>query len=147
MNSNIVRDLLKEVSKLSKVETTQLLSEVVQENYQLVKAIEESAPKVEFYDDIIQSESEKDMSEIAKILNFKGFGRNKLFEFLRDKNILRNNNDPYQTFVDRKYFRIVENKKTLPYGETIVTTKTVVLQKGLEYIKKLLMENGEAKNE
>ena len=78
---------------------------------------------------------------MAKILNFKDMGRNKLFEYLRDRNILRFNNEPYQRFVDAGYFKIIEQTvKTGTY--TIINNKTMVTQRGLDYMAKLLLEDG-----
>lgn len=97
-------------------------------------------PKAEFYDAVTSSDTDFDMSEVAKVLNFPNIGRNKLFEFLREEDILRDNNQPYQSFVDRGYFRMVEQKVTLPYGDTLVNTKTVVSQKGMDFIRRKLNE-------
>ena len=35
------------------------------------------------------------MQTVAKTLNFKGVGRNNLFEILRENKILQSNNQPY----------------------------------------------------
>ena len=101
----------------------------------------EQAPKVEFFNDVAGSADTIDMKEVAKILNIKGIGRNKLFEILREKKILDGNNQPYQEYVDRGYFRIIESRFTLPTGEIKISLKTVVFQKGLDYICKVL-KNG-----
>ena len=94
-------------------------------------------PKAEFYDAVTDSKDAIPMSSVAKVLNIKGIGRNKLFEILRDKNILRGNNEPYQTMVDRGYFRVIETKYT-KNGDTHINLKTLVTQKGLDYIRKIL---------
>ena len=100
--------------------------------------IELQKPKVEFYEAVTGSSDTIDISSVAKVLNIKGFGRNNLFEFLRDKNILMQNNQPFQTFVDRGYFRVIESKYNKPDGSSHINLKTVVYQKGLDYIRKLL---------
>ena len=78
------------------------------------------------------------MKEVAKVLNVKGLGRNNLFELLRNRKVLDRNNQPYQKFVDSGYFRIIESRYTLPTGEVKISLKTVVFQKGLAYIRKLI---------
>lgn len=98
----------------------------------------EQAPKVEFFDDVTGSTDTIDMKEVAKVLNVKGLGRNNLFELLRSRNILDRNNQPYQKYVDCGYFRIIESRYTVPTGETKISLKTVVFQKGLEFIRKLI---------
>lgn len=96
----------------------------------------EQQPKVEFYDDVTGSKDTIDMKEVAKILNIKNVGRNKLFEILRNRNILDRNNQPYQKYVDAGYFRVIESRFNLPDGEIKISLKTVVFQKGLDFIRK-----------
>lgn len=96
------------------------------------------APKVEFFDDVCSSLDTIEMKEVAKVLNIHNVGRNKLFEILRNEKILDKNNQPYQSFVDRGYFRIIENRFVLPSGEIKINLKTVVFQKGLVFIRKVL---------
>lgn len=98
----------------------------------------EQKPKVEFYDDVTGSNDTIDMGEVAKVLNIKGIGRNKLFEILRNKNILQQNNQPYQKFIDIGYFRVIESKYSLPNGDIKINLKTVVFQKGLDFLRKTL---------
>lgn len=97
-------------------------------------------PKAEFYDDVAGSKDAIEMSDVAKVLAIKGLGRNNLFEFLREKKILQPNNMPYQQYVDREYFRVLEQKYITPKGETKINIKTLVFQKGVEYIRKLVKE-------
>lgn len=98
----------------------------------------EMRPKAEFYDDVTGSEDTIDIGEVAKVLHM-GIGRNKLFQFLRDKKVLAPNNAPYQRFIDAGYFRRVESSYEV-YGTTHVSVKTVVFQRGVDYIRKLLKE-------
>lgn len=49
-----------------------------------------------------------EMSAVAKTINFKGMGRNNLFQYLRSKEILRYNDEPYQKFVDNGCFKIIK---------------------------------------
>ncbi|MFA5345847.1 MAG: phage antirepressor KilAC domain-containing protein [Candidatus Omnitrophota bacterium] len=94
-------------------------------------------PKAEFFDAVSDSKTAIEMSQAAKVLNY-GKGRNKLFAILRTEKILRDNNEPYQEYVDRGYFRVVEQKYTKPDGSTCISIKTLVYQKGLDYIRKVL---------
>ncbi|WP_286154363.1 phage antirepressor KilAC domain-containing protein [Thomasclavelia cocleata] len=103
-------------------------------NQQLV----EMKPKAEFFDAVADSKTAIPMADVAKVLNYRNFGRNNLFEFLRNKKILMNNNQPYQKYVDCGYFRVIEQKYTKPNGDTAINIKTLVYQKGVNYIKKLL---------
>jgi len=67
-----------------------------------------------------------------------GIGRNRLFKFLRDQGILMYNNIPYQAYIDNGYFRTIEQEYLKPDKKTGISIKTLVYQKGLDYIQKLL---------
>ena len=95
-------------------------------------------PKADFYDDVTGSSDVIDIGSVAKVLNM-GIGRNKLFQFLRDKGVLTHKNAPYQKYIDAGYFRQVESEWEHD-GTTHITLKTVVFQKGVDYIRKILKE-------
>ena len=57
---------------------------------------------------------------------------------LRDKGVLMKNNQPYQKYVDAGYFKVIESTWSKPNGDVQINLKTVVYQKGLDYIRKLL---------
>lgn len=95
------------------------------------------APKAEFFDAVADSKDAIDIGSAAKVLNC-GIGRTKLFKFLRENQVLMKNNVPYQEFIDRGYFRVIEQKYSKPDGTNCINTKTLVYQRGLNYIRKLL---------
>lgn len=101
------------------------------------KLIETLQPKAEFFDTVTQSEDTVDMSQVAKILCV-GLGRNQIFGILRSYNILNSENEPYQEYVNRGYFRIVETTFFDKQGNSRVGRKTVVYQKGLDFIRKIV---------
>lgn len=103
------------------------------------KEIERLKPAAEFAYQICSSKDAIDIGNCAKVLN-RSIGRNNLFEFLRNKKILQSDNIPYQKYIDSGYFRVIETKYTIPSGETKISLKTLVLQKGVAYINKLLKE-------
>lgn len=103
------------------------------------KEIERLKPAAEFAYQICSSKDAIDIGNCAKVLN-RNIGRNNLFEFLRNKKILQSDNIPYQKYIDSGYFRVIETKYTKPSGETKISLKTLVLQKGVAYINKLLKE-------
>lgn len=105
------------------------------------KEVEKLRPAAEFAYQICSSKDAIDIGNCAKVLN-RNIGRNRLFEFLRNKNILQPDNIPYQKYIDSGYFRVIETKFTIPSGETKISLKTLVLQKGVAYINKLLKEAG-----
>lgn len=101
------------------------------------RTIEASRPKVEFFDAVADSKTAIKIGDLAKVLAVKGLGRNNLFELLRNKKILMENNIPYQTYVDRGYFRTVEQKYTAG-DEVRISIRTLVYQKGVDFIRKLI---------
>ncbi len=109
-----------------------------QQRQLLVAQIEKDKPKVQFFDAVAGSKDSIEMGQVAKVLGVKGLGRNKLFELLRKNKVLQRDNIPYQKYVDAGYFRVLEQKFTVPSGETKVNIKTMVFQKGVDYIRKLV---------
>ena len=106
--------------------------------------LKEQAPKVEFAEAVTGSKDTIDMKSVAGLLNMN-IGRNKLFEFLRNNKILNNDNCPYQRYCDLGYFRLIESKFTVN-DETKISLKTVVFQKGVNFIRKLLIKEGYKEN-
>lgn len=98
----------------------------------------EQQPKVDFYDAVTGSDDCFDMMNVAKVLNIKGYGRNNLFEFLRNKGVLNKVNIPNQKYIEAGYFRVTESTYKTPDGKQHVNCKTVVYQKGVDYIRRLL---------
>ena len=75
-----------------------------------------------------------DMNTFCKLLNIKGYGRNNMFKYLRNKKVLRNNNTPYQVHMDK--FKVIENGRD---GHKIV--QTLVNGEGIKYIIKILKKD------
>lgn len=106
------------------------------------KQIAELTPKAEFFDAVADSKTAISMNEVAKVLAIPGYGRNNLFEFLRQNAVLDKYNVPYQKYVDRGWFRVIE-QKYMKNGEVCISTKTLVYQKGVDGIRKKI-ENANA---
>lgn len=99
-------------------------------------------PKAEFYDAVVGSSTAIDIGRVARVLNFRGMGRNNLFAFLRETRILMGDNLPYQEYIDRGYFRIIEQRYQTQDGETRISLKTLVYQPGVDFIRRKLIEAG-----
>ena len=93
-------------------------------------------PKAELFDAVTDSKTAIPIGDVAKLLDI-GIGRNKLFEFLRQKSILTSDNRPYQKYIDSGYFRVIEQKYEVN-GEVRINIKTLVFQKGIDWIRKQL---------
>lgn len=109
-----------------------------EKNKLLALQAEENKPKVEFYDAVTGSSHTTDMGRVAKTLNYAGFGRNRLFAFLREQGVLQKDNLPYQKYVDNGWFRVIESSYTKPTGEKAINFKTVVYQRGMDGIRRML---------
>lgn len=96
--------------------------------------IERMKPKEEAFDTFISASGYQRMANVAKTL---GVGRNKLFEFLREKKVLMSDNTPYQSYIDKGWFVVKQNP--INKGAFIKNvTQTFVTAKGVDAISKLL---------
>ena len=127
--------IIKMATKLK--EERELNKRLQEENEEKNKLIEKQKPKAEFYDEIIDSTTVIGMKEVADILNVKGYGRNNLFKFLREKGILNRKNEPYRKYIEQGLFEIKESKYIVD-NEVKIKPTTYVTQKGLDYIRKIL---------
>lgn len=109
-----------------------------QKNIELLEDNQRMKPKEEFFDAVADSKDAIEIGKVAKVLNFPGIGRNKLFEILRNKGILMKDNIPYQKYIDNGCFRTIEQKYSTPEGEIRISIKTLVYQKGVDFIRRTL---------
>lgn len=122
------------------IELATRLKEEKERNRALKTENDQMRPKADFFDAVTDSKDAIEIGKVAKVLNYPGVGRNKLFEILRDKGVLMRDNIPYQKYIDNGCFRTVEQKYSIPTGETRISIKTLVYQKGVDYIRKILEE-------
>lgn len=95
------------------------------------RQIELDRPKVNFANAIAECEKAIRFEQFAKAVHERfRIGRNRLYAILRDLKVLRFNNEPYQEYMERGWFRQVEktyiNPKTdqaVPYFLTLITGK------------------------
>lgn len=104
--------------------------------------IEQQKPLVTFANRVASSSDTIDMGEFAKLCSKEGLkiGRNRLFQYLRSQGILMRNNNPYQRYIENKWFETVETIKLTPYGEKLFV-KTVITGLGQIKIMEMLKEN------
>lgn len=122
------------------IKVLQNLKEEQEKNKRLQSEALEMLPKVEQYDNLMNSHDLLSMNETAKSI---GVGRNDLFNLLREKSILmtdkknkKDHNVPYQRYIDSKYFTVVEHEIM---GET--QPQTLVSTKGLDWLNKKLSKD------
>mgnify|MGYP000268009582 FL=1 len=153
VNKEVLPSIRKTGSYSLEHKTPQTFAEALKLAYEQQLIIEEqkqklieAEPKVEFYDTVTGSDTTIDLGQAAKVLNYKGLGRNKLFQYLRDKDILMSGNTPYQKYVDAGYFRLIETTWNTPNNDSMIYLKTVVYQKGLDFLSKVIEKDGYIKN-
>ena len=123
-------------------EQQQMLMQITFDHLEsLNRQIEADKPKVAFADHVTCSDSLIDMNTMSKLAKHNGIkiGQNRLFEWLRDNNILMKNNVPYQAYMERGYFEVREGSFTVN-GETRLYHKTLITGKGQLFIIRKLLE-------
>lgn len=102
---------------------------------QLNERIRHDQPLVEFANQVAGTENLIDMNAMAKLAAEENIpiGRNRLFKWLRKKEILMSDNLPYQKYIDRGYFAV---KETVFATSLMMKThqQTLVTGKGQSYI-------------
>lgn len=105
------------------------------------EALALAAPKVEFYDQVAESQNWMDLMSTAKALNL---GRNSMTEFMRKVGLLQmepHKNMPYQQYISSGHFKTVVKTTVKEDGTPITYNKTLVSGKGLTLIQKRISEN------
>ncbi len=97
---------------------------------QLNERIRHDQPLVEFANQVSNTDNLIDMNAMAKLAVEENIpiGRNRLFRWLRENEILMSGNLPYQKYIDRGYFAVKESvfetgSMTKTYQQTYVTGK------------------------
>lgn len=111
------------------------------DNQQKDAKIAKLQPKADFADAAFITDDKVDIGMAAKILKL-GFGRNTLFQKLRQVGVFfSNRNEPKQRFVNAGYFEMKEKFIERNSHPGFVVTKILVTQKGLAYINHLFGGN------
>lgn len=101
------------------------------------KQIKTLKPKAELMKRVLDSDKLIDVGQVSKILELP-FGRNKLFEQLRNKGIFfSNRNEPKQEYVQRGYFKLKEKWIERNNHEGFPVIKVLATQKGLAFLCKV----------
>ena len=102
---------------------------------QLNEKIKQDEPLVEFANQVAENSSLIDMNTMAKLAKDENIpiGRNRLFRWLREKEILMSNNLPYQRYMEAGYFEVKEKPVENPQG-VFIFQQTFVTGKGQQYL-------------
>lgn len=108
------------------------------------------APKADFYEDFLSTESFFTVGQIAKGFAIKNLGRNNLYKYLKDHKILIDTDEPYQSHVNSGHVvqRKSKYKKKAYDGNGEMVEKlfdyeyVVFTPKGVSYLYKKLQKDG-----
>ncbi|MHB1681489.1 MAG: phage antirepressor [Bacilli bacterium] len=116
------------------LEALEMLVVQVKETIRLEGVVDELAPKAEGFDVFLDGQNAKPIGEVAKVV---GWGRTRMFRWLREKHILMTTNIPYQEHIESGYFRVREVAKV--HGDSVVNhPQTLVTPKGMQWLLKKL---------
>lgn len=114
---------------------------IEEETKPLIEEIEKLSPLAERYNIFLDTEGLTDISSLAKNLGIKGLGRNNFYKYLRSKNLLMKDNQPYQQYVNQNLF-VLKPAGAFQIGEdTIQNYKTYITTKGVNKIIDMLIED------
>lgn len=107
------------------------------------KLLLEQAPKVEAFEELMNCTNAISMKDLAGVLAIPGIGRTNLFKYLRNKKVLTPSSKPYQEYINRGWFKLKESTWKHPRtGEKKVSISPVVLQAGVDGIRRMLKRDG-----
>lgn len=107
---------------------------------ELAEKIEADKPKVLFAETCQSSSESILIRELAKVCSKnKKIGQNNLFRELRKWGLLNSHNEPYQAYIERGYFEVIQRPIVTSEG-TLLKFTTKVLPKGQAYIMSRLAQ-------
>lgn len=128
---------------------------LIAENNKKQELLIAQAPKIDLYNDFMNTDLVYSVNEIAKCLAIKDLGRNKLYKWLRWNKILMGETyEAYQKYVNAGYivhriipydipkYKTIDGKKTLVETKVGQETKAFFTAKGLEWLYKKLIKEG-----
>jgi len=115
----------KSLEEISLLAITGLTAKIEEQKQALIEA----QPKIEFFDVVADSKGERTIMEAAKLLKIPK--PRSLYETLRLRGVLSNDNIPYQRYILDGFFRVNLTEKN---GKTYSTT--YVTNKGLNWLQK-----------
>ncbi|WP_353191390.1 phage antirepressor KilAC domain-containing protein [Pandoraea pnomenusa] len=95
--------------------------------------LEQQRPAVEFAHAVRNTADAIAVGDLARVL---GYGQNVFFRMLRADHLLMEGNRPYQTYIDRGYFRVIEGVWRDSDGAAHLTFKTLVTGKGQVFLQR-----------
>lgn len=117
--------LIQQAMNLLNEEVEELKAEVEAKNQRLIEA----QPKIDFHNQVGDSEGLYSIGEVAKMLNLD-YGRNTMFKTLRELDVFFDR-EPYQKYIKQGYFEV---KSTTKNGH--VQKQSFATAKGFQWLQK-----------
>lgn len=109
-------------------------ADTLEENKRLEAQAIENKPYIEYAKTIESSHGDLKIGDYAKLLCDKNkgvvTGQKRLFELMRKLNILKSDNRPYQKYLNRGYFKVIQRLFTKPNGEQCLNLITLITPQG-----------------
>ena len=111
------------------------------------RQIEAARPAVEFVQNFVSGEGTYLVREVAAVLGVRAMGQNNLFDYLRRKRVLigdgESKNLPYREQIEAGRFEVkVATRDNSRTGQPVGVRTVRVTPKGLDYIRRLLTDDG-----
>jgi len=109
-------------------------ADTLEQNKLLEAQAVENKPYIAYAKTIEVSKGDLKIGDYAKLLcnKDKGIvtGQNRLFKLMRELNILKSDNNPYQEYLNRGYFKVTQQPFTKPNGEQGLDLITLITPQG-----------------
>lgn len=109
-------------------------ADTLERNKRLETQAVENKPYIAYAKTIEVSKGDLKIGDYAKLLcnKDKGIvtGQNRLFKLMRELNILKSDNNPYQEYLNRGYFKVTQQPFTKPNGEQCLSFRPLITPKG-----------------
>lgn len=118
----------------------------VEKNQLLLDQVKQLEPKAKFYDDVAEAVNCVDIGAFGKSI---GLSRNATFQIMREIGVLLkqgNSNVPYQNYIDKGYFVVIENVVDIGNTKKVIP-QTMVTGSGQVFLHNILKSNGYAVND
>lgn len=124
--------LLQLVEQVEINEELQLKLETSETNLKIAE------PQANKYKAFLNTDGYMNGSQLAKFIGNTKFGRNKIYEFLKEQKVfMKNDNTPYQTYMSKGYFKVVFSE----YGNGQGVPTTLFTPKGADFVVDLAKEH------
>lgn len=128
------------LDKANKEDLKQLLIKRSIENLELIEDKKELNEKLVTFDKITNTDDWMTVRELAKELNYKKIGPNKMLAIFREIKLLRYNNEPYAQFYHQGYCKLIKVTKEDSYGNIRTFDMPVFSTESIDYIRRKLDE-------